>query len=228
MFRYEKKYVISERSKVLLANTLKSIMNTDVNEEGQYLVRSLYFDTKDNTSYNDVLLDKYDRRKYRIRCYDLNDEQIYLEEKRKISDRIYKTRSLITRSEFEQIILGKVDFLKERDEVSKRFYFAYRVDLLRPNLIIEYERTAFNTYHSDLRITFDRNIKVYSNNVGLFQKSDNWMYTRKDDPVVMEVKYHNFIPSMIPIVLSKVKVVNSNFSKYALSFEKLFVRSSWR
>ncbi len=228
MFRYEKKYVISKRSSVLLDNTLKSVLLKDYNSDGNYVVRSLYFEDFENKAYEDVITDSTDRVKYRIRCYNYSTDRIFLEEKRKIIDKIYKKRTIISIDEYESIIKGDVRFLLDKDELCKRFYIQYQTRYLRPKIIIEYNRTAYIALHSDLRITQDENVKAYKPKEGLFTESNAGINTRMDDPIVLEVKYRNFVPSIIPIVLSKTHVLNTNFSKYALSFEKLFIRTSWR
>jgi hypothetical protein len=143
-------------------------------------------------------------------------------------DKIYKTRCAISEEEYDKIIKGDVKFLLDKDDVAKRFYVNYRTRIMRPKLIIEYTRTAYVSPNSDIRVTLDEDITTYRPNDGLFVKSDRGIKSRKDNPIVLEVKYHDYMPSIIPIVLGKLTVLSTNFSKYAMSFEKLYIRSSWR
>lgn len=228
MFRYERKFVVSPRSHFLITNSLGKTLSKDFHSDGAYNVRSIYFDDIKNSSYLDVILDAYDRRKYRIRVYNKSDKEIFLEEKRKKSNKIYKTREILTREEYDIILRGNVSKLKEKSELMKRFSAYYYMKVFRPKVIIEYDREAFVYPNSDLRLTLDKNIKVYSPKVGLFNESSDYYHIQKENPTVLEVKYHDYVPNLVHTVLNKIQALSTNFSKYALSIEKLYARSSWR
>ena len=79
--RHELKFFISEMQYQVLSRQLDRVLWRDPNgdENNEYHIRSLYFDT----IFNDALFDKLDgvqnRNKYRIRIYNLKDKLIKLE-----------------------------------------------------------------------------------------------------------------------------------------------------
>ena len=78
--RHELKFFINEMQYHLLSNALDHVLHRDPNgdENNEYHIRSLYFDTV----YDNALYDKLDgvqnRDKYRIRIYNLSDKVIKL------------------------------------------------------------------------------------------------------------------------------------------------------
>ena len=64
---------------------LSAIARRDIHaREGKYHIRSLYFDTPEDTALREKLLGVAKREKYRIRCYDGDTSFIRLEKKTKI------------------------------------------------------------------------------------------------------------------------------------------------
>ena len=74
--------------------------------DGEYFIRSVYFDDRANSAYYEKLDGGPARDKYRIRIYGLNEKQIYLERKRKLGELIAKDSVHITRRLAEQILSG--------------------------------------------------------------------------------------------------------------------------
>ena len=79
--RHELKFYINPVEYQVLSLQLDRVLERDPNgdENNEYHIRSLYFDT----IYNDALLDKLDgvknRDKYRIRIYNFSDKFIRME-----------------------------------------------------------------------------------------------------------------------------------------------------
>ena len=88
--RHELKFYINPLEAEVLRRVLDRTMHRDPNgdENNEYHIRSLYFDTR----FNDALIDKLDgvknRDKYRIRIYNGSLDRITLECKEKKLDRI--------------------------------------------------------------------------------------------------------------------------------------------
>ena len=104
--RHELKFYINEMQYHLLRNALDRVLDRDPNgdENNEYHIRSLYFDTV----YNDALYDKLDgvqnRDKYRIRIYNLSDRVIKMECKTKVGSLISKRSLTIPRDLCEQLM----------------------------------------------------------------------------------------------------------------------------
>ena len=88
--RHELKFFINPLEYEVLSRALKHTLHRDPNgdENNEYHIRSLYFDT----IFNDALVDKLDgvknRDKYRIRIYNFSDKFIRMECKTKVGSMI--------------------------------------------------------------------------------------------------------------------------------------------
>ena len=78
--RHEEKFLLNPAEAVCLRALLDGLLRRDrYSAGGAYYIRSLYFDTPDNTDYADKVLGVSDRRKLRLRLYDVNAGQIRLD-----------------------------------------------------------------------------------------------------------------------------------------------------
>ena len=86
--RHEYKYLISRADAELLKLRLPHIMERDPNagENGQYTIRSLYFDDVDAAAYYEKVDGLDNRAKYRIRFYNYDGSNIKLEKKEKLGN----------------------------------------------------------------------------------------------------------------------------------------------
>ena len=98
-FRHELKYYINQGDAQVLSRRLSLTMDRDQNadEYGEYHIRSLYFDDTINSAVRDKLDGVDERKKYRIRIYNLSDEVISLECKQKVGQYIHKRSMRIDR-----------------------------------------------------------------------------------------------------------------------------------
>ena len=77
--RKELKYYISYNEYLILKNLLKKILSLDKHRskgKNGYLVRSLYFDTVSNKSFEEKMGGFEIRTKYRLRIYDVHDKLV--------------------------------------------------------------------------------------------------------------------------------------------------------
>ena len=104
--RHELKYYISRSQYEILSRLLKKVLAPDphADENNEYHIRSLYFDS----IFNDAMVDKVagvaDRNKYRIRIYNCSDHIIRMECKSKVQNYISKRGAAISRDLCEQLI----------------------------------------------------------------------------------------------------------------------------
>lgn len=80
-YRNELKYVVTTAQIACLRSRISSLMPLDghVCENGTYNIRSIYFDDYKNTCYYENEDGTSPRRKFRIRTYNGNEEEIHLE-----------------------------------------------------------------------------------------------------------------------------------------------------
>lgn len=219
-YRTEFKYICHQYDLDLLKEKIKAILRLDENAGKEtYNIHSLYFDDYDNTSAfeNDAGAD--DRHKWRIRYYDDNPDFMRLERKEKKNDLCLKKSCRIDKKQYEDILAGRYEEVlwKADDELLKKFCIACMNSMLRPKVIVDYERTAYVEPISNIRITFDRNICA-SLDVKSFAEGGYLKYPIQErDYHLLEVKFDDVLPEHIEKVLHSSKLQRNTFSKYYLS-----------
>ena len=215
--RHELKYFISPAEMQVLRGILTPSMQLDPNgnENNEYHIRSLYFDTINDDALEEKIAGVGNRKKYRIRIYNFSDKVIKLECKSKYGDLISKQSVTIPRDLAEQLIAGDPEGLQRmRHPLFHDMYREMRINLLRPAVIVDYVREAYIHPAEEVRITFDKTLRTGLYSADLFNK-DIPTYPVFDDPVeILEVKYDEFLPSYIQSMLSGVTAQRSAISKY--------------
>ena len=215
--RHELKYHITPAEMTVLRNVLTPVMQLDPNgnENNEYHIRSLYFDTINDDALEEKIAGVGNRKKYRMRIYNFSDKVIKLECKSKYGDLISKQSVSIPRDLAEQLIAGDPDGLQRmRHPLLHDVYREMRTRLLRPAVIVDYVREAYIHPAQDVRITFDKQLRT-----GLYA-SDIFnpmlpTYPVFDDPVeILEVKFNEFLPTYIQSIISGVTAQRSAVSKY--------------
>lgn len=202
--RHELKFFISPIQYQVLSRTLKATLNPDPNgdENNQYHIRSLYFDTAYDSALYDKINGTANRDKYRIRIYNFSDQMIRLECKSKFRDLISKRSVRITRDLAEQLISADPTGLESTASglVSDTFR-EMRTNLLHPVVIVDYLREAYLHPAEEVRITFDMQLRSGLNSVDMF----NYLPTVPPfdhDEIILEVKYNQVLPPYIANLLT--------------------------
>ena len=212
-YRHEIKYIISTSEALILKSRLKMIMTPDINGLEGYFIRSLYFDTPDNLYYFEKMAGVEYRKKYRIRFYNMDDSYISLEKKCKDNNMTYKKQARLTKEEVNKILDGNLDISSDNPLI-KEFLNIIKINGLKPSVIVDYDRYALTYPISDVRITFDSNIKSDIYNYNLFD--DDSIYNVCDEnTLVLEVKYNEILPEAIAIILETSVLQRTAFSKFA-------------
>ena len=229
-FRNELKYLISYADYALVRLRLGSLLRPDehAGPTGVYTVRSLYFDDYFNRAYAEKYGGFIDRQKYRVRLYNQSEAVIRLERKVKHNQHIYKESAPLTRCEVEQLQQGCHGFLLDGAcGLRQRFYYECSANLMRPRVIVDYEREAYMLEAGDVRITFDRNVRAGVDGLDLFDCGLSMLETLEPGKLVMEIKFRGFLPDVVRMLLPRGAVEFSAVSKYVLSCDKtLFMRRS--
>jgi len=215
--RHELKYFISPAEMKVLRGILTPTMQLDPNgnENNEYHIRSLYFDTINDDALNEKIAGVGNRKKYRIRIYNFQDKVIKLECKSKYGDLISKQSVTIPRELADQLIAGDPEGLQRmRHPLLHDMFREMRTNLLRPAVIVDYTREAYIHPAEEVRITFDKTLRTGLYSHDMFNK-DIPTYPVFDDPVeILEVKYDEFLPSYIQSILSGITAQRSAISKY--------------
>ena len=218
-YRNEIKFVINKDSAEILKQKLSMLMDIDSNssmEDNSYFIRSLYFDN----IYSDAYYEKMDgveyRKKYRIRIYNNDCNFIRLECKYKHENKTSKDQILIDKSICDKIINGNIEDINiTGNNLLSRFILDYKLNNLIPSIIVDYKRLAYTYPISDIRITFDSEIKSGMYDYNLYDKELNTYKIIEDNEVVLEVKFNEILPEPIAVILSTVPMIRQAFSKFA-------------
>ena len=217
--RHELKYIISTADAPALQEGLERTLKRDINgdQRNSYQIRSLYFDDAYNSAYWDKLDGVMHRDKYRIRMYGLSDDAIYLERKRKAGDLIIKDSQRVTRRLAQQLMDGEPRGLEKLEHpLFQEMFREMRLRLLRPAVIVEYDRRAYTYPALKVRVTFDRDVRAGAGSLDLFAPRLPTVPAMEPGQLVLEVKYDFYLPDFIPPLLSSIPAQRSAVSKYTL------------
>jgi hypothetical protein len=198
-FRHELKYYINYCDYLVLRSRMKLLMDPDPNagKDGNYMIRSLYFDDIRDSALNEKGAGVRIRHKYRIRTYNLSDSVIKLERKNKVDSYVNKETASLSRQAVERLMLGDYSMLDMANPLIRDFYMSIRNDGLKPKVIVDYDREAFVSSFSDTRVTFDKELRVPMTSNDIFNTSIPTNILVKMPRLIMEVKYNEFLPEHI-------------------------------
>ena len=198
--RHELKYRISVLQYQVLQKKLCMVLKPDPNmiQNGKYTIRNLYFDDFRDTALNEKEAGVANRKKYRMRIYNHSDAVIKFERKTKIYQYSLKESTRITRGEADQIIAGDYSFLANtEDQLLRDFYLETRCNLMRPVVIVEYDREAYIHPVGNVRITFDTGLRTELGVTSFFDRNICTMGILERPGIILEVKYDEVLPQYI-------------------------------
>lgn len=221
-YRHELKYRISYAEKAALNLRLKPLLQLDPHaRSGGYLIRSLYFDDYWNSAYEEKDAGVQRRRKYRIRIYNSSAASIKLERKKKVGSWICKEDAALTKPELEKILAGDYGFLLHSTQpLCREFYYECMSRVLRPRVIVDYEREPWILQQGTVRITFDQNIRAAVGGLDLFDPALPTLPVMEPDVLVMEVKFTEFLPQLVRTLLPPRAQELTAVSKYVLCCDR--------
>lgn len=220
-YRYELKYVISQEIADYLKIQLDSVMERDshsVCEEYSYLIRSAYFDDPYNTAYYEKVDGTEIRKKYRLRMYNYDKTFLRMECKHKDGNWTYKEDCRVSYEQAVKILEGDYD-VETDNEFLKRFLVEAKMNGLKPSIIVDYKRVAYTYPLSEVRITFDEELKSGRNRMDFFNEDMPTVPLYPHDQLVLEVKCNEYIPEHILAIIESVPLLRQAVSKFALCTE---------
>jgi hypothetical protein len=219
-YRYEYKYVISAQTAELLKFRLRVLMQADEHADanGDYLIRSVYFDDERYTSYYEKLAGIRDRNKYRLRFYNFNTNRMMFEAKRKHMQLVKKESCAVSRELAHKMMSGVPLALHERTEpLLAEFDTLCFSAGLTPSVIVDYLRTAFVYPINRVRVTLDQNICADPFRIDRVYERGPSIPVMDHDEVILEVKFSEWLPPFLGRALSNVPMILQANSKYCSS-----------
>lgn len=218
-YRNEIKYIVSEMQLALLENRIRNLIAPDshAGADGTYQIRSLYFDDYDNSCYNENETGTDPREKFRIRIYNGDPGRISLELKQKEHSMTRKLSCLLTEGQCRELMAGRpLPADPAYPPVLQKLNLLMRTRLMRPKVIVEYDRTPFVERLGNTRVTFDRNIRSSDAVLSFLEKRIPGRPVMPAGKQILEVKYDEFLPDYLYRNLQLSHLRQTAFSKYYL------------
>jgi hypothetical protein len=223
MLRHELKYYIHPHEYVGLRSRLRALLPLDrhsVSDEG-YHIRSLYFDDVRESALYDKLNGYFQRKKYRIRIYNVSDRIIRLERKSKWNEYVLKESAALTRGQVYRLLEGDIDWLADEGQrLLTDFYRDLKEGAMKPSVIVDYIREAYVDEPTNTRITFDKQLAAGLHSFDLFDPNLATWEAIQGPRMIMEVKFHRFLPGTIRSLAQVSAHQRSTISKYVLCKER--------
>lgn len=215
--RMEIKYIIDKEKLDIILPVIKTYLSPD--PYGEKTIQSLYFDTNDNCLIRNSIEKPTYKEKLRLRSYGLikKEDIAFLELKKKYNGVVFKRRILLSEEEAMNFINKKINLKKEQIAKEIEYFINYYKDL-SPKFLILYDRIAFYQLNSDLRITFDYNIRYRKTNLNLHTNLNGKLIEEVKNKVVMEIKSAYSMPIWLAKLLNENKIYKQSFSKYGEAY----------
>lgn len=215
-FRHEWKHEINYSDMVVLRQRLKAVMKPDENAvNGKYFIRSLYFDNISDKALREKIDGVNCREKFRIRYYNGDTSLIHLEKKSKINGLGNKQSANLSAEEAQKIVDGDLNWMADCDRpLVQELYSKMKSQGLRPKTIVDYTREPFVFSAGNVRVTLDYDIRtgLYCTD---FLNPDCITIPAGNAPIILEVKWDEFLPSVIRDIVQLESRHTAAFSKYA-------------
>ncbi len=240
--RHEAKYIVPCHLMEEIRRHIQPYVFRDKNgigEHPKYLVRTIQMDNPSLSLHYAKEVEQLNRFKLRIRTYGTDGKAPYfLEIKRKLSDVIVKSRSVIKSEHYgpDLIVAPKryVPFSNDKEHMNYLDFLRLTQEIsAQPIAMIQYERESYMGRVEDYaRITFDSQVcyqmidsyDFSAVNSGRWRHVDTQTGLQTDYPAfILELKSKMSIPQWLLDVVRRFGLVRTGFCKYsaALRLESL-------
>jgi len=218
--RNETKFYINYLDYKTISGLLSRVLTKDencVSSEGYY-IKSLYFDNVDDEAFHEKIDGVDKRMKYRLRIYNCDDKFIKFEIKNKLNNYMYKDTALVKMKDAQAIQQGDYEVLLDYDDpVLNKIYYNFKCDHYRPVVVNHFLRDAYCYDLNNIRITFDKYLEKDIVGLDIFDRNLSMGRIFPDEVIIMEIKYHHFIPEWLKPILQIPSFEKCAISKYCMS-----------
>lgn len=218
--RHELKYICSRTDLALIEAQLRQLAEPDrhAGPDGAYTITSLYFDDQRDTCCRDNDAGISHRYKFRARFYGADPSTLHLEKKIRRYGLGKKYSCPLTPEQLACFFRGNTEqLLYDTPPLLQELAILAQTKLMRPKVIVRYERTPFVCHAGNVRITLDRTISA-SEQLERFLEGD--FLCQPIQPAgeeLLEVKFDTILPSELRQAAYIDRLQQTSFSKYYLS-----------
>ena len=215
-YRHEWKHELNYLDLLTIRQRLQAVMEPDPHAvDGKYLIRSLYFDNPEDKALREKIDGVNLREKFRIRYYNGDPSLIHLEKKSRRNGLGTKYSSSLSREEAQAIVDGDLDWMMDSGKpLVQELYCKMQFQRLQPKTIVDYTREPFIYRPGNVRVTFDYDIRTGMNCTD-FLNPNCITVPAGDAPILLEVKWDEFLPEIIRASVQTPGRRVTAFSKYA-------------
>ena len=215
-YRHEWKHALNTADLLILRSRLRAVMESDPHAiDGKYRIRSLYFDNPEDKALREKIDGVNMREKFRIRLYNGDPSVIHLEKKCRKNGLGAKFSADLSAEEAQKIVDGDLDWmLSSARPLVQELYCKMRAQGMRPRTIVDYTREPFIFRPGNVRVTLDYDIRTGLSCTELLDP-DAVTVPAGDAPILLEVKWDEFLPDLIRDAVSLPDRRAGSFSKYA-------------
>lgn len=216
-YRHEYKYLIDSGQRAVTMMKARGLMKPDphAGEDGSYIIRSLYFDDRNDTCFFQNEAGTDPRAKYRIRYYDEDTSFIRLEKKIKRRGMTLKRSCPLTLEEAVILADGRIPMISsDMPEEKRRLLAEMNAHGMLPKVIVTYSRIPFIYQAGNVRVTFDGNITSSDEIEKFLTRGYRQCPVLPPGKSILEVKWDELLPLHIKSMMQLDTLQWSTFSKY--------------
>ena len=223
--RYEKKYMLTREQQENLMKEILPYIKED--KFGRYTICNIYYDTPDWALIRRSIQKPVYKEKLRVRSYGIptDDDKAFIEIKKKYKGIVYKRRITARAKDVEPILAGKgsIGIKKSEEQIRNEILWFQNFYRAEPRIFIGYDRQAFaGIEDSDLRITFDTNIRWRDEELDL-RCGDYGQPVLQEQQVLMEIKMPGTCPLWLAHILNENGIYPTSFSKYGTCYKNFII-----
>lgn len=220
--RFEQKYIINHETFLRVNDVIKKHMKPDVHSAGDifYPILNIYYDTEDCALIRASVSKPAYKEKLRLRSYGRAQAggTVYLEIKKKYHGLVNKRRTAIKLDQAEKFVESGIPPCPDAQmnlQVLRELAYFVNLRHLVPKAFIAYDRIAYfgEGNDSDLRISFDRNLRARSTNLSL-AAPDTGTPILDGGLYICEVKTRFAEPLWLTGLFTSENLHRQSFSKY--------------
>lgn len=216
-YRHEWKHEINYSDLLAIRQRLRAVATPDPHaQDGKYHIRSLYFDNISDKALREKIDGLNGREKFRIRYYNGDTSIINLEKKSRLNGLGTKYSARLTPQQVTKIIAGDIEFMRDDgNSLLQELYCKMIYQQLRPKTIVDYEREPYIYAPGNVRVTFDYDIRTGLGGTDFLNPECITIEAGSNLPIILEVKWDDFLPSVIRDCVNVKGRHVTAFSKYA-------------